>query len=672
MDHFPNLTPAEIERTTQRLHRVARAWVDDAGAHDLAQGAWLRVSAGEFSGIRKLETFLIGVVRNLARKQARSEHRRGHREQQAARPEAIASAAELAERNELAARLASAIGELPEPQRTAILLRYDEGLTAVEIAANLGIPPGTVRSRLKRARQTLQLKLQDPNSPPGNWALFLPAWAPKPSLSSAIGVLLMSSFVKWTLAAVCGLLFTIGGWHLVTGNDLKIDAEEQLTQEQVRSSALTGAINIPLRQALKANGVDKPGPWSKSNNPTPQAARILPAPEYEPQEISGTLTLPDGTPVERYTLTATMLTTSRGDAPANPEGRSHRTTTEINGAFSFRNLQPGSYELKALNRGIAIQSVDGLTQFQTDANHLLLVTDAILATLRIKNSSGSQIPIATVRATSEPFQNLPPEKLYFGGTGGTPQAERQLLIPAGIAITIHAMGIDGQHYFASVRSSEPPGSKAITLTQDSGALGELSLSLQGAELPDGASLEFTLLDKNGQDVHLFEPWIQAVHLKKKHVFHGLVPGEYILHARLWESSTIRLAQSTFEVTVFAGDEHSLSLKTAQGAALTVSASTEPALPIMRRGKVEFRKLRQVDWAPLNLTWSTTEAPFYPGKLYKNMGAKLLVGGPAGISNALEPGAYEVKITLKGHLPAIQEIMIRQDETTELEFVLNPE
>ncbi|MDF1837677.1 MAG: RNA polymerase sigma factor, partial [Planctomycetota bacterium] len=188
MEHFPDLTPDQIERTTARLHRVARAWVDDAGARDLAQMAWLKVSAGEFSGVRKLESFLIGVVRNLARKEARGHSRRAHREEQVARPEGIPSAAELAERNELAARLAKAIGELPEPQRTAVLLRYDQGLTAAEIARTLDVGPGTIRTRLSRARKTLRDKLQDSTDPQINWALILPAWAPKPTVSSAIGV----------------------------------------------------------------------------------------------------------------------------------------------------------------------------------------------------------------------------------------------------------------------------------------------------------------------------------------------------------------------------------------------------------------------------------------------------------------------------------------------------
>ena len=64
-------------------------------------------------------------------------------------------------RKELGARLKTAIQNLPFEQRTALVLREVEGLRYEEIAFSLGLPVGTVKSRLTRARQALREELGD-------------------------------------------------------------------------------------------------------------------------------------------------------------------------------------------------------------------------------------------------------------------------------------------------------------------------------------------------------------------------------------------------------------------------------------------------------------------------------------------------------------------------------
>jgi RNA polymerase sigma factor (sigma-70 family) len=49
-------------------------------------------------------------------------------------------------------RVAEAVASLPEPERDALLLHVWEGLSYEDVADALGIPVGTVRSRLHRAR----------------------------------------------------------------------------------------------------------------------------------------------------------------------------------------------------------------------------------------------------------------------------------------------------------------------------------------------------------------------------------------------------------------------------------------------------------------------------------------------------------------------------------------
>ena len=60
-------------------------------------------------------------------------------------------------------RLASALSRLPGAQRDVLLLRAS-GLSCQEIAAAISVPPGTVASRLARARRRVRAELEDLNS----------------------------------------------------------------------------------------------------------------------------------------------------------------------------------------------------------------------------------------------------------------------------------------------------------------------------------------------------------------------------------------------------------------------------------------------------------------------------------------------------------------------------
>ncbi len=61
--------------------------------------------------------------------------------------------------NMLGSAIMAAIDGLPEAFRTTIILINVEGLTYDEAAEALGVPPGTIRSRMKRGRTMLQKAL---------------------------------------------------------------------------------------------------------------------------------------------------------------------------------------------------------------------------------------------------------------------------------------------------------------------------------------------------------------------------------------------------------------------------------------------------------------------------------------------------------------------------------
>jgi RNA polymerase sigma-70 factor, ECF subfamily len=63
--------------------------------------------------------------------------------------------------DEIRSTVNAAIDALPEDLRTAIILRELEGLSYEEIAAAMGCPVGTVRSRIFRAREAIDRRLRE-------------------------------------------------------------------------------------------------------------------------------------------------------------------------------------------------------------------------------------------------------------------------------------------------------------------------------------------------------------------------------------------------------------------------------------------------------------------------------------------------------------------------------
>ena len=67
---------------------------------------------------------------------------------------------DIAERRWVQAVLRAAIDGMPAPERQAVELAYDDGLTQAEIAARLGLPLGTVKTRTRRGLMRLRSMLE--------------------------------------------------------------------------------------------------------------------------------------------------------------------------------------------------------------------------------------------------------------------------------------------------------------------------------------------------------------------------------------------------------------------------------------------------------------------------------------------------------------------------------
>lgn len=150
-----------------RLRRFARVLTrDPADADDLVQVALERAltRANQWRRDTKLAGWMFGIMRNAWIDEVRSRQRRG----QTFLPEEAGEdvGTSPARSDEIALSIRQAVLQLPEDQRTAVMLVLVEGLSYAEAAEVLDLPEGTLTSRLARARVALQRMLGEQESTP--------------------------------------------------------------------------------------------------------------------------------------------------------------------------------------------------------------------------------------------------------------------------------------------------------------------------------------------------------------------------------------------------------------------------------------------------------------------------------------------------------------------------
>ena len=157
-----------VERYQGRAYRLAARLLGDSDlARDAVQEGFLKAygSLGRFEGRSGFYTWLYRLVFNLCidmKRRNRSSRHVEWNDEAAARlaptddtPPDSGPAIEL-DRGELRVALAQAVEQLPEEARRTLLLREVDGLSYAEIAKALGIPKGTVMSRLHHARRRVR------------------------------------------------------------------------------------------------------------------------------------------------------------------------------------------------------------------------------------------------------------------------------------------------------------------------------------------------------------------------------------------------------------------------------------------------------------------------------------------------------------------------------------
>lgn len=150
---------------TPSINFIYRYVQDRALAEDLAQEGFLRVyqRLDTYDAGRKFSSWFFQVLRNIT-----IDYLRVNRlptssldelEQEGRPTKAIdaesASPEDAAQQTELADAMNAALARLRPEYREVVVLRYQEGLTQPEIADAVGLPTGTVKTYLHRARKEL-------------------------------------------------------------------------------------------------------------------------------------------------------------------------------------------------------------------------------------------------------------------------------------------------------------------------------------------------------------------------------------------------------------------------------------------------------------------------------------------------------------------------------------
>lgn len=167
----PDVFEQVVRTYYDRVYRLALRMLGTPGdAEDAAQEVFLRIHrrASRFHGRSALSTWIYRVAHNICLDEIRKRKRRpvgtishGEDFDMAANipdtqsgPEAIVTALDES------AEIRHALKTLPQEYQSVLILREIEELTYDEIAAVLGCPVGTVRSRLARGRRLLAEHLE--------------------------------------------------------------------------------------------------------------------------------------------------------------------------------------------------------------------------------------------------------------------------------------------------------------------------------------------------------------------------------------------------------------------------------------------------------------------------------------------------------------------------------
>lgn len=211
---------------------AARRLRNEADAADVTQDALLALlrDRHQLRSPDKLRPWVYRLTLNAVMNHRRGRQRQQSRLEKVARERVGESAADLVTRRQGNSFLKSKVESLPEDLRELVVLRYFHNLTQVEISELLGLPRGTVRSRLDRALSSLRESMSGAGAPAFGLGLeqSLHLLNPDPiplHVSSSLQTALVPSLGKgaWTLGGFIMKLKLTAAALIVLGAGALID-----------------------------------------------------------------------------------------------------------------------------------------------------------------------------------------------------------------------------------------------------------------------------------------------------------------------------------------------------------------------------------------------------------------------------------------------------------------
>ncbi|HEX2048188.1 MAG TPA: RNA polymerase sigma factor [Acidimicrobiales bacterium] len=160
---FPEVVAGYEQAVFTTALRMTGGRTEDAA--DVAAEAFLRAYTAlrgyptERIGQLQLRPWLLTIVLNLLRNEARAASRRPRHvglDAWSSPADGREGPEEHVQRHDGQARLGGLLTELPEAQRTAVVLRHVVGLPYAEMAVVMGCPAGTAKSHVARGLQRLR------------------------------------------------------------------------------------------------------------------------------------------------------------------------------------------------------------------------------------------------------------------------------------------------------------------------------------------------------------------------------------------------------------------------------------------------------------------------------------------------------------------------------------
>jgi len=161
----PKAFDALVTRYHRKVYGIASSMLrDHDAADDICQETFIRAyrAIGRFREGASFFTWVYRIAVNLCLNAIRDRKRFVPVENVAESASSVAPDQEdCAERRELLDKVNKKLEVMHPKYRTALLLRVNEGLSYAEISAVLGVPKGTVMSRISRAREILRSLMEE-------------------------------------------------------------------------------------------------------------------------------------------------------------------------------------------------------------------------------------------------------------------------------------------------------------------------------------------------------------------------------------------------------------------------------------------------------------------------------------------------------------------------------